>query len=68
MKTEVSLAFKVPKRAYEFLEMISKQNKTLNFTCMGDNEVLFTADMLDFSRFSDDCGWEEINNYLEEVE
>ena len=68
MKTEVSLAFKVPSKAYEFLEMIANQNEKLIFTCMGDDMVLFTADMLEFGRFSDDAGWDEINDFLEGVE
>lgn len=65
MKTEVSLCIRVPKRAYEMFEFLSSQNGIVRFVCLNDREVMFTADMLDFSNFG---SWNEINDFLEEVE
>lgn len=68
MKTEVSVSFIVPEQGYKLLELLSTQNRSLKFVCLQGREVMFTGDLLEFGRFSDDIGWGEINDFLEEVE
>lgn len=48
MKTDISVMFKVPVKAYEILEMIADQNKRVDLYVMGGNEILISADLWDF--------------------
>ncbi|MFV0517430.1 MAG: hypothetical protein ACK5MV_08535 [Aminipila sp.] len=68
MKTEVSVSFIVPEQAFKLLRLLSSQNRNLKFVCLQGREVMLTGDLLEMGRFSDDCCWDEINDFLEGVE
>lgn len=48
MKTDISVLFTVPRQAYKVLEMISEQNTQVDLYCMGGNEILLAANVVEF--------------------
>lgn len=69
MQTKVSVSFRIPKTAYTLLELMRKQNNFLKFELDADNrEITLSCDILDFSEVSDDWCYEDIENFIEEVE
>ncbi len=58
MKTDINVVFKVPKQAYEILEMIAEQNNRVSLYCVGGTEILLAGSLLDFQRdIEDDDVW-----------
>ncbi|NCC15341.1 MAG: hypothetical protein EOM28_03170 [Clostridia bacterium] len=47
MKSDISAVFKVPAKAYKFLEMIAEEDKRVDLYCMGGNEILLVGSLLE---------------------
>jgi hemerythrin superfamily protein len=67
MKTDISVLFKVPEKAYTILEMIADQNNQVDLYCMGGNEILLAANVVelesDFHFEDEDDNWQDIEDF-----
>lgn len=66
MKTDISVLFKVPSKAYKVLEMISEQNSQVDLYCMGGNEILLAANLIEIDSAEEDedeDSWEDIEDF-----
>lgn len=66
MKTDISVLFKVPEKAYKILEMISEQNSQVDLYCMGGNEILLAANLIEIDsaeEVEDEDSWEDIEDF-----
>lgn len=64
MKTDISVLFEVPSKAYKILEMISEQNSQVDLYCMGGNEILLASSVIDVEvDLEDEDDWEDIEDF-----
>ncbi len=66
MKTDISVLFKVPEKAYKILERISEQNSQVDLYCMGGNEILLAANLIEIDsaeEVEDEDSWEDIEDF-----
>ncbi len=69
MQTKVSISFRIPKYAYDILEIMRNQNRSVEFDLGNEiSTITLTCNMLDFSEVSDDWEFEDIEGYIEGVE
>ncbi len=69
MQTKVSVSFRIPKYAYDILEIMRNQNHSVEFGLGNEiSTITLTCNMLDFSEVSDDWEFDDIDEYIKGVE